>query len=121
MNHKFLLLALLVATLHFAVPNTASTSNNNQAKAVTTNTTENPGLPGLESHHENYAFQGWNKDFFLIDLTHAADDSKFYVFHLERVRKTKWNVRLFIILARIIIVISHLSVLLYAFKGLVNS
>ena len=121
MNQKFLLFALLLTTLHFAVPNSASTSGSSQEKALTTNTTENPALPGIESHHEILGFLGWNKDIFYIDLTHTADDSKFYIFHLERVRRTRMNARLFVFLARIIIVVSHLSVLLYAFKGLVNS
>ena len=120
MNQKFLLFALLLTTLHFAVPNSASTSGSSQEKALTTNTTENPALPGIESHHEILGFLGWNKDIFYIDLTHTADDSKFYIFHLERVRRTRC-VRLFVFLARILIVISHLSVLLYAFKGLINS
>jgi hypothetical protein len=120
MNPKFFFLTIILVSIRFAIPGLIT--NANSADKAITSTTETQTFPLLlhAEHHDFLLFVEDVRDFY-ENLTHPADDHKFYLFHFERVRKTRWATKLWLALARMVIILSHVSVLVYAFKGLLGS
>jgi hypothetical protein len=120
MNPKFLFLAVLLVSIHFTIPGLVTNANSSEKAMTSTNeTTSFPTLMHIE-HHDFLLFIDDVRDFY-ENLAHPADDSKFYLFHFERVRRSRLATKLWLALARMVIILSHLSVLVYAFKGLLTS
>jgi hypothetical protein len=120
MNPKFFLLTIILVSIHFAIPSLVI--NTNSADKAISSTNETQTLPVLvhAEHHDFLLYVEDVRDFY-ENLAHPADDSKFYLFHFERVRRTRWAMKLWLALARMVIILSHVSVLIYAFKGLLAS
>ncbi|HWJ91241.1 MAG TPA: hypothetical protein VNR87_09000 [Flavisolibacter sp.] len=120
MNPKFFLLTLLLVSLRFAIPSLVVNVNGAEKSIITT--TEAPVLPAAlhAEHHDFLLFIESARDIY-ENMVHAADDAKFYLFSFERVRRSRWAAKVWLALVRMAVILSHVSVLIYAFKGLLGS